>query len=241
MFTNVENKEWKKAFAKAVVLGLGLGTLCILCCYFIRFCYRYIEYIAIGIGGVLAIIWGIYFILSKFKDLFNKKDNTPPQPNTPTTVHYDPVTLENTYKLLRAGLCTVVGEIGELINVRKPASYTQLDAPTNYTIVANAPIYHLLLNKIGTECDTYEVHGILQTVIEQKLNNFAFPGISQSTFFYNSQAYPLIMIDDVKDLGQFIQVDMALANEYYCRYREQKLFKSVNASPINVELDDTDF
>lgn len=184
------------------------------------------ETIIITAGLICCIIGGIIAILPKKKSAQESKDNTA----SDNSLKYDPITLENTYKLIRNSLCFILGETYDIIKVRKPASYSQLDSPTHYSIVGNVPIYHYLVSKQGGEVDVYTAMGILQNSFEQKLNNNELPGLSQSVFFYNGQAYPALMVDAVRDLGSFIQVNIAVASEYYCKYRQQRLYKNTISS-----------
>ena len=240
IFIDAENKNWKLFISKILILLLAFVTLFMIGCCFIDFCYKYIDYIAIGVGAVLAIIWGIYFLLCKFRDLFRKQDNPTPQQNT-TAPYYDPYILDQTYDKLKEGFFVMIREIADVIHVAKPTRSSQLEAHIHHSIVENSPIYHFLLAKSGKECDIENIHAVLERRIEQMLNNHEFPDITQTNLLYNGQAYPYIMIDKIRDLQQYIQIDVAIANKYYCQYQSRKGFNKVNASPIDVELDDTDF
>ena len=195
-----------------------------------------LDAIIITIGIICFIVGGILSILPKRKSEPESKDSTYPD----NFLMYDPITLENTYKLIGNNLCMVLGEICDIIKVKKPYNQSQIDAPTHYTTVANVPIYHYLVSKQGGEVDTYMVMGILQNSFEQKLNNYELPGLSQSVFFYNGQAYPALMIDAVQDFGNFIQINMAVASEYYCQYREHRLYQNTISSN-NSKPHDKDF
>lgn len=60
--------------------------------------------------------------------------------------------------------------------------------------------------------------------------NNEIEGITQSAFFYNGQTYPSIMVDNVRDVGSYIQVDLAIASEYYCKYRERRIYNNMAQS-----------
>lgn len=51
-----------------------------------------------------------------------------------------------------------------------------------------------------------------------------------TTTFYNGMAYPAIMDDNVQDLGRYIQIDVAITNESYLRYRTNRLYSNMNDS-----------
>lgn len=218
---NYEEKQWGKLILKVVGLLLMLACMVTVMVMLVWLIIDNLQEITVTVGVICFLIWLVLGILPK--------RHQEPE-NTGNYLQYDPITLENTYKLIRSGICTIIGEVGEIIKVRKPASYSQMDAPTHYDIVAGVPIYHLLVPKQGEAVDTYVALGIIQNAIEQKLNNHALPGISQAVFFYNGQAYPALMADRVEDLGNFIQIDVAVASENYCKYREQRLYNSINPS-----------
>ena len=64
--------------------------------------------------------------------------------------------------------------------------------------------------------------------------------IIMAVFFYNGQAYPAIMVDKVLDCGNMLQIDIAIASEYYCKYREQRIYNSMNSTSIG-NMQDYDF
>lgn len=233
---DIENKKWLSAIAKFIALVLVAACVILCLLWLCVLAYQYVDYIIIVVGGTACIIAFFRSLITKKPD---KQDITPVQAQQ-SFIQYDPITLENTYKLVRAGMCYVVGELADIIAVRKPASHSQMDAPTHYDIVSNVPIYHLLVAKTGGMIDTYTITGILQNAIEQKLNNNEFNGISQAVFFYNGQVYPAIMVDKVLDCGNMLQIDIAIASEYYCKYREQRIYNSMNSTSIG-NMQDYDF
>lgn len=38
------------------------------------------------------------------------------------------------------------------------------------------------------------------------------------------------MVDNVRDVGSYIQVDLAIASEYYCKYRERRIYNNMAQS-----------
>lgn len=223
-----KNKRIFQGILKSILITIALICTGISLGWVILLIYNNISYIIIVIGGICCLI---AFFRSLMPAKYPQQETMVQQQIQPANnnfMQYDPITLANTYQLIRSNLCIVLGEICDLIKVRKPASYSQLDAPTNYDIVANVPIYHYLVPKQGAEIDIYTAMGILQNAIEQKLNNNELPGISQAVFFYKGQAFPALMVNNLIDCGGFIQIDMAVASEYYCRYREQRLYNNMN-------------
>ncbi len=230
LIKNYQDKQWLKLILKilamlivTVCVGLLLGELAFLI-------LDNIEEIVVTIGAIAC-----FFMI-----LFSFIKSPPPPPPPPIPQEFDPITLESTYNMLRKNLCSVIGDIADIIKLRKPANLRQMDGPTHYDIVANAVIYHFLILKQSDGIDAFSVIGILQNAIEQRLNNNEVEGITQTAFFYNGQVYPSIMVDNVQDLGNYVQIDIAIASEYYCKYRERRIYNNMNQTGI-IKPKDKDF
>lgn len=231
LINDYQEKHWFKLTLKflgilivTICMGLLLGQLAVLI-------LEHIEEIVVTIGAIAC-----FFMI-----LFNFSPKKQPEAVPDTSImEYDPITLEATYKIIRKNLCSVLGDIGEIVKLRKPATLSQLDAPTHFDIISKAVVYHLLALKQSDEIDTFSIIGILQNAIEQRLNNNEVEGITQTIFFYNGQAYPSIMIDNVQDLGNYVQIDVAIASEFYCKYRERRIYNNMNQSTA-IRPKDKDF
>lgn len=218
---NYKKKRWLTLILKSVgaiivllCMGMLLGKLTFLV-------LENIEEIVVTIGAIACFFMILFSFLPK---------KQPKVVQDTSIMEYDPITLEATYKIIRKNLCSVLGDIGEIVKLRKPATLSQLDAPTHFDIISKAVVYHFLALKQSDEIDTFNIIGILQNAIEQRLNNNELEGITQTIFFYNGQAYPSIMIDNVKDLGNYVQIDVAIASEFYCKYRERRIYNNMNQS-----------
>ena len=231
MASSLENdyheKHWAKLILKClgmiivgVCMGLLLGKLAFLI-------LDNIEEIVVTIGAIAC-----FFMI-----LFSFIKSPPPPPPPPPPPEYDPITLESTYNMIRKNLCSVIGDIADILKLRKPTNLRQMDGPTHYDIVAQAVIYHFLVLKQSNEIDAFSVIGMLQNAIEQRLNNNEVEGITQTAFFYNGQVYPSIMVDNVQDLGTYVQIDIAIASEFYCRYRERRIYNNMNQTGVSKPKD----
>ena len=80
----------------------------------------------------------------------------------------------------------------------------------------------------------------MQNAIEQRLNNNEIDGITQTAYFYNGQVFPAIMVDNVREMGNYVQVDVAIASDYYCKYRERRIYENM-ASGNSSSIYDRDF
>lgn len=230
---NYENKEWGWLALKII------GLMVVLCCttlLLVALAFKLIEHInqiVVTVGSISCFFLILYSFIPK------KKKEPDFQSQDSNILEYDPITLENTYRTLRRGLSTVIGEVADIIKVKTPSSLSQLDCPTHFSVVSRAVVYHFLLLKASEKFDVSRANGILQNAIENKLNNQEMDGITQSYFFYNGQIYPSLLIDNVKDLGQYVQVDIAIASDYYCAYRSRRIQNMMQTG--NIAIKDRDF
>lgn len=205
----------------------------------ILFCLFSFTMVVSGILYLVSANWetittvvGCIVIVALFVlGFFPKKKAVPDLPE-PTQASYDPVFLNSTYNLLRTNLVSVLAETADMLCLRVPSTPSQIDAPVHYDIVNNAAIFHFLCGKQepSVKIDPFEAMGIIQSVLERRLNSHELIGINQTTTFYNGMAYPAIMVDNVQDLGRYIQIDVAITNESYLRYRTTRLYSNMNDS-----------
>lgn len=220
IINDYEQGRWGRLVFKAVT------TLIVLICMGIVI-YTTGLLIVTNIQEIVVTIGAVFCFFAVILNFFPKKQE--PAPQESNLMEYDTITLEATYNIIRKNLCMIIGETGEMTGLRKPASFSQMDAPNHFDIKGNVPIYHYLALKSNDSVDCYAVAGILQTALEQKLNNNEIEGIRQNYFFYRSQAYPSIMVDNVQDCGSHIQIDMAITSEQYCQFRERRTYHRISS------------
>ncbi|WP_176254285.1 hypothetical protein [Enterocloster alcoholdehydrogenati] len=217
-----EDKRWWKLSGHIFLVFLGLLSLGAFLGGVFSIFLKYWEQIISVIGGICFIIMAIIGFSS------TKKENSAlPEP---IQASYDPVFLNSTYSLLRTNLVSVLAETADMLCLRVPSTPSQIEAPVHHDIVSNAAIFHFLCGKQepSVKTDPFEAMGIIQSVLERRLNNHDLMGITQTTTFYNGMAYPAIMVDGVQDLGRYIQIDVAITNESYLRYRTNRLYSNLN-------------
>jgi len=205
----------------------------------ILFCLFSFAMVVSGILYLVSANWeaittavGCIVIVALFLiGLFPKKEAVSALPES-TQASYDPVFLNSTYNLLRTNMVSVLAEVADMLHLRIPSTPSQIEAPVHYDIVNNAAIFHFLCGKqeSSVKIDPFEAIGIIQNVLERRLNGHELMGINQTTTFYNGMAYPAIMVDNVQDLGRYIQIDIAITNDNYLRYRTNRLYCNVNDS-----------
>lgn len=217
-----DEKKWGKFIFKMLIILIAAFCVSVVIALILSVIISNIKQIIMAIGLILILLITLFSIIPKRRPV--------PVPPDNTIMTYDPITLENTYRMIRKNLCSVIGEVSDFVKLKKPASLSQMDTPTHYDVVAKAIIYHYIILKQTNDIDLFDLSGILQNTIEQKLSNHELDGIPQISFFYNGQSYPALMIDNIRDLGNYIQIDVAIASEFYCKYRESRIYNNMNNS-----------
>lgn len=222
-------KHWGKLILKVLASLIVLICMTLVIASILYFIIENIENIVVTIGAI-ACFFAVIF------SFFQKKPEKVEPPDS-SIIEFNPITLETTYCLIRKNLCSIIADVADMIRLRKPATLSQMDSPTHYDILGNAVIYHYLLIKQSDEVDPYTILGVIQNTIEQRLNNGEIDGITQTHFFYRSQVYPSLMVDNVRDLGSYVQIDIAIASEQYLKYRERRIYNNMNQSSTTKSYD----
>ena len=226
---------WKRLIVKSILTLLTVLIFGFIFWKIVFWVLANIEQIVTTIGGILCFFWGLLYLMGKMKK------NPPKPPELPEPANnYDPITTNTTYNTLRNDICVILIDLADVIKIRKPTMPSSIDAPTRFDVISNAVIYHFLVVKQSDDFDPSATSAILQNRIEQRLNNNELNGITQRSYFYNGQVFPSIIVDAVQDLGRYAQIDIALASDYYCRYREQRIFENLNR-PDSSSFHDRDF
>ncbi len=91
-------------------------------------------------------------------------------------------------------------------------------------------------------CNPDKIKELLQMRVTQKLSAHEFAGITQTTYIHNGMAYPLLCIDEIRDNGSFMQIDVAWASESYCYLLDSRAqAKLENLKPPSISYRDGDF
>lgn len=148
---------------------------------------------------------------------------------------------ESNYETVRQCLFSTLSECFDILNLLKPERLSQLDSPSRTILKGNVFMCQFVVVKKG-EAIPDKIKEMLQLRIAQKLTALEFAGITQTKYIYNGKAYPILCIDEVKDNGTFVQIDIAWACENYCNLlatREQA--KLQNLQPKETNCNDRDF
>lgn len=226
-----QEKKWGKFALNIVFRLIGIVSTSILLSSVALYIYYNFERLTKIVGGFFLIVIMVAYMLPK------KKTELPAI--TEDSPSYDPVFLNSTYNLLRNNMVSMCAETAETLGLRVPTTPSQIDSPVHFDIISGAAIFHFLCGKqdSASPIDTYKAIGILQNTLERRLNNNELMGISQTATFYNGMAYPAIMIDNVLDMGRYIQIDVAVTNDNYLRYRTNRLYNSMDAGHYTTPRD----
>lgn len=148
---------------------------------------------------------------------------------------------ESNYTIIRQCLFSTLAENASVLNLVKPERISELDSPSQTILKGNVYMCQFVVLKKG-ESDPQNIKEILQIRLAQKLNALEFAGITQTTYIHNGNAYPILCIDEVNDIGTYIQIDIAWASENYCNLlnaRTQARF--LNMQPQKSIITDRDF
>lgn len=132
-------------------------------------------------------------------------------------------------------------EMADKLKLAVPNIMSEIESPTHYFQRGTDVIYQFLCLKHG-EVDTNAIKEVLQRRIVQKLQAGEFTGITQSMYYYEGNFYPILFIEDIQDIGTYLQINVAFVNESYCKnyVLKQQLNKQIQQYQ-NTDISDKDF
>lgn len=148
---------------------------------------------------------------------------------------------ENGYEIVRECLYKVLSDISDTIGLVRPDHLSQLDSPARYVKKGNVLFYQLVANKKEVVIDPNAVKQVLQMRISQRLNAQEFSGITQATYIYKGKPYPILYVDEVVDVGNYIQIDITWVGDTYCEYLRSKTILAREGTQPPTNPRDSDF
>lgn len=133
--------------------------------------------------------------------------------------------VEVTYSILQKEIFVVLGNIFEVLKVKKPQSLSEIVAPTN-SFVQKEVVYYQFCCLLSGEgiLDSNIFKDILQQRITQRLMAYEVFGLKQSFYVYEGRTYPLIKVVDIEYVGVNAYITVTIVNEIYCK---EEFFKSL--------------
>lgn len=155
----------------------------------------------------------------------------------------DNTIIERNYRLLRTTLFEVTSYIHDVIHVKKPTIETELDTPNHTVRKLNFIIYQYILYPLNTsDVDTEIMKRVMQQEYARRLDTQSFSGISQSYYFYEGQAEPIISVYEISHNGAYVTVSLVITDENYCRHIRHGLSANLLYQAEQIRnLNDKDF
>lgn len=148
---------------------------------------------------------------------------------------------ESNYSTVRQCLFSTLSENADILNLVKPERLSELDSPSRTIFKGNVYMCQFVVVKKG-DTNSEKIKEMLQIRIGQKLSAHEFAGITQTQYIYNGTAYPILCIDEVRDNGTFVQLDIAWASEHYCSLLNARAHTRMQyLQPQNINSRDSDF
>lgn len=122
---------------------------------------------------------------------------------------------ENNYIIVRRCIFEILDNgLSDILGLKKINRLSELDSPSKIVIKGDVFFYQFVALKKSDEVDCNSIKEILQKEINEALDNFKL-GIRQTKFISNGKAFPILNVDSVKDLGNYIQLELAWASDDY--------------------------
>lgn len=216
------------------IVMLSASGICALSWYIAKL----VGYIIFNIDWIVLICILGAFIMAGLKGRSNvSKTNTKSEATTENNIESAQM-LETNYNMLLQALYDVVCPLHQVFKIKKPINPKELENEPHCIRKGNIVLYVFNLYKTGNmEIDFMQT--ALQSEIDMNLKRQSFIGVGQALFYYQGQPYSLIQVESVKDNQTHYQVYLAIANDNYCRYKQNRLTSNLlqSASCIQAPMD----
>lgn len=219
---------WTLLIGLVIVVGLELISI------FISFIAEKFDLLVIC--TTIVVVWYLYLKHVKQERIEKNSKQNETNKIVEKELH------ENNYICIRKCLFDILNnDISEVLGLKKPARLSELDAPGKIVIKGNVFLYQFIVLKKSNKVECNRIKDILQKEVIEALDNFRFEGIRQTKFILNGNVFPILNVDSVKDVGNYIQLELVWANEDYVDLIETR--KNLLTEKLNEEtsLYDTDF
>jgi hypothetical protein len=149
---------------------------------------------------------------------------------------------ENNFICIRKCIFQILdNDISDVLGLKKPIRLSELDSPGKIVVKGNVFLYQFVVLKKSNEVDCNRIKEVLQKEVNEALDNFRLEGIRQTKFIANGVAFPILNVDSVKDMGNYIQLELVWASQDYVDLIETR--KNILAEKLNKDnsFDDDDF
>lgn len=227
----------QKCYARAIFKSiLYLSIFAIFIWVFISY-FKVIAITAAIIIAIAGLLWNQYNKLKE--DERTRREQTINKSSTSLKVAITPADEDN-YILIRQIIFIVIREIGAAFNIIIPTVVSEIDSTLRIIKKNGITIFEFAVIKSGGEVAFDTFKDVLKNRINQKLRNNELP-ISPPTFIYNGQTKPILLVDEVEDMGAYFHINIVFASNKYFEYAEMKKYNNINNVRNTVNKNDVDF
>lgn len=208
----LENRNYFKLVLLILMIVVGAGGAFLIlytAAYFIALNYEAIILVGLAVGLIK------YSLDEKRKEQ-QKKDKVLKEEQYRETSERDKAVADRNWQFVQPAIFTVISEMADVLKVVKPQLMSEILSPVKYFTQNGVTVYQFHCLKVQ-ESDVNFIQEVVQRRIVQKLQCNEFSGLSQATYVYEGDTYPLLFIDKVINYPTFIEINAVIVNQEYCR------------------------
>ena len=219
-------KYWKqKKYGQCIGVALLITTfvvaiivlICLLLDMLIAFIMNHYQELLLGFG---AFFLAFYYIREHFEEKKRAREEQLELARK-LQAEADADTLERNYRIIRTCIFSVIRDMWDVLQVKKPVREGEIDSPNHNVEKLNFILYQYIVYRTASTTDTETIREVLRKEISRRLDAHLFAGISQTYYLHEGQAEPIISVYSVEDNNAYLTLSVAIADENYCRHIRQ--------------------
>lgn len=219
-------RNWnKKKYGQCIGVALLITAfivaimviICLLLDMFITFITNHYQELFLGLG---IFFLAFYYIREHFEEKKRAREEQLELARK-LQAEADADTLERNYRLIRTCIFSVIRDMSDVLQVKKPVRESEIDSPNHNVEKLNFILYQYIVYRTASTVDTETIRDILRKEIARRLDAHQFAGISQTYYLHEGQAEPIISVYTVEDNNAYLTISVAIADENYCRHIRQ--------------------
>ncbi|MBD5549146.1 MAG: hypothetical protein HDQ97_17460 [Lachnospiraceae bacterium] len=200
------------AFAVAIIV-----VICLLLDMFITFIMSHYQELFLGFG---IFFLAFYYIREHFEEKKRAREEQLELARK-LQAEADADTLERNYRLIRTCIFSVIRDMSDVLQVKKPIREGEIDSPNHNVEKLNFILYQYIVYRTASTVDTETIREILRKEIARRLDAHLFTGVTQTYYLHEGQTEPIISVYTVEDNNAYLTISVAIADENYCRHIRQ--------------------
>ena len=219
-------KNWnKKKYGQCIGVALLITTfaiavivaICLLLDMLIVFIMSHYQELFLGFGIFFLMF---YYIREHFEEKKRAREEQLELARK-LQAEADADTLERNYRIIRTCIFSVIRDMWDVLQVKKPVREGEIDSPNHNVEKLNFILYQYIVYRTASTTDTETIREVLRKEISRRLDEHLFAGISQTYYLHEGQAEPIISVYSVEDNNAYLTISVAIADENYCRHIRQ--------------------